>query len=137
MYLEVIIVDWRQSVRARWRTDQGQWLRVHDETPECAEHGCVVHHPTDPHQDWPTAFVWSTRTMVRTCPHGCNHIDLDDRHYQERLGRREVGAPCGCRCHCCETPATTSGTGDFATDIARALGLVGPAGFAGSARRAT
>lgn len=90
-------------------TGTGQALYpTHHENPECATYGCVIHHPTDPHQDWPTHWRGERGIMERICPHGVGHPDKDDLAFRQRMADargeplRHLGVH-GC-CGCCLSP---------------------------------
>ena len=122
------IVDWAAAEKVyfdeptkqpnTFTTGTGQVLKwVHNETPECAELGCVIHHPTDPHQDWPTH--WQHGVMWRKCPCGELHPDQDHVNFVSRTqGYTEWMHSCPCRC--CEGPKVEG----HAADLMRAKGLV-------------
>lgn len=97
-------------------TGTGQRIRVHDRNPEC-DAGCVIHAPTDPHQDWPTHWRFDRGIMERICPHGVGHPDKDGLAFIGRaLGkeRAEAEAVHGC-CGCCTMHGLPSGEGDGPT----------------------
>jgi hypothetical protein len=66
-------------------TGTGQKIvNVHHENSECEKFGCVIHHPTDPHQDWPTHWRSDRGIMERICPCGVGHPDADHMSYVRR-----------------------------------------------------
>ncbi len=69
----------------KYTTGTGQVINnVHERTIDCDTFGCVIHHPTDPHKDWPTHWREDRGLMERLCPHGVGHPDLDQMNYLER-----------------------------------------------------
>lgn len=101
----------------QFTTGTGQVLKwTHDENPDCEKYGCVIHHPTDPHQDWPTH--WQSGIMWRKCPCGELHPDLDHCNFaQRKFGYNNFLHYCTCKC--CEGPKVDG----HAADLLRAMGL--------------
>ena len=85
-------------------TGTGQQLvDVHEQNDDCMTYGCVIHNPTDPHQDWPTHWREDRGIMERICPCGVGHPDKDQLSYiARRLSPEaaEVEGIHGC-CGCC------------------------------------
>lgn len=93
----------------RYVTGTGEVLcNVHLETPDCHTFGCTVHHPTDPHADWPTHWRADRGFMERICPHGVGHPDRDHLNYLRRTGgARHAAAEAVHGCDgCCSLPPT-------------------------------
>lgn len=65
----------------------GRIISVHKENDGCCTHGCPIHHPTDPHKDWPLVWRDDRYLFERLCPHGVGHPDLDSLNYLERMGK--------------------------------------------------
>lgn len=67
-------------------TGTGQKMEgIHDETEDCATHGCVIHNPSDhTMKDFPTHWRDDRKLMERICPHGIGHPDPDDLAWKAR-----------------------------------------------------
>lgn len=78
-------------------TGTGQILtNVHPLTMDCITEGCVIHNPSDPHQDWPTHWRYDRHIMERICPHGIGHPDRDDTNFRKRHGMDDADGIHGC-----------------------------------------
>lgn len=65
--------------------------RLHPETADCYEHGCVIHSPTPYSSANPlgeAAMNWrdDKGQMERLCRHGIGHPDYDQANYNTRTG---------------------------------------------------
>jgi hypothetical protein len=74
---------------------------IHQPAPDCYQHGCVIHSPS---QNWSLAnapYNWRTDRgiMERLCEHGVGHPDIDSADYNTRIGRSFENSH-GC-CGCC------------------------------------
>lgn len=93
-------------------TGAGQRVFVHRRNASCAS-GCVIHHPTDPHQEWPTYWRADRQMMERLCTHGVGHPDRDHiafirfRYGDAAAATEAVHGCCGC-CGRDDTPPVTS-----------------------------
>ena len=74
------------------RTEEGLFtsgrafaLRTHEQTPDCAKHGCVIHAPTETSiafiENWPLNWREDRGFMEVICPHGVGHPTLDQKNY--------------------------------------------------------
>lgn len=73
--------------------DGTKLVNVHDESPDCHEFGCVIHNPTDPHQDWPTvwdATTWPSGQVKRRGPDGKLYDDKDVLAFEARRGTNDL-----------------------------------------------
>lgn len=60
-------------------------VKVHEETPECAEHGCSFHARSDHGmRSFPQHWRQDRGMMERICPHGIGHPDPDQWTYWRR-----------------------------------------------------
>lgn len=79
-------------------------VKLHDEAPQCHDHGCVIHSPTPDCEanraGWPYNWRTDRGIMERICPHGVGHPDPDAAAYLARRGIdfENVHGCCGCPC---------------------------------------
>jgi hypothetical protein len=59
---------------------------THSYGPDCAEHGCPIHHPSEHSlDDLPLSTRSDTPVMERICPHGVGHPDPDSMAWLLRM----------------------------------------------------
>lgn len=92
-----------------YTTGTGQVLvNIHPERPDCREHGCVIHAPSDHYTSHlPTHWRDDRGLMERMCSHGVGHPDPDDLNFIRRTRGDKVAsaeAVHGCD-GCCMDPA--------------------------------
>lgn len=93
----------RHGTGETYTTDSGQlMLDVHANSPECQEHGCPIHNPSDRAVAIGTTHYNTERQrMDRVCEHGLAHPDPDSQDWRERhFGDRDDEHDCdGCCAH--------------------------------------
>lgn len=75
----------------------GKLVAVHHRSPECDEHGCCIHNPSE-HPLRGAPLIWrhsgpfdiKPSHMERFCEHGVGHPDPDQDAYLRRTGRTEL-----------------------------------------------
>ncbi len=83
-----------------WIDDEGLLLRrVHDVSQECLLHGCAIHNPTDP-RPWPRRWNYRLWIMMRVCPCGVEHPDLNEVSWRKRHGIEYDWSQHTCCGHC-------------------------------------